>query len=123
METVLIADDEKNIREGIKCIIDWEELGFKVCGEAANGEEALKQIYELHPSLVLLDIKMPKLTGIFHGIYKRIFISRKQRIGIHKTAYSNGYRQYSHHKADEWIAFKLFKKLKIKIYRISYQQI
>ena len=42
METVLIADDEKNIREGIKCIIDWEELGFKVCGEAANGEEALK---------------------------------------------------------------------------------
>ena len=30
METVLIADDEKNIREGIKCIIDWEELGFKV---------------------------------------------------------------------------------------------
>ena len=46
METVLIADDEKNIREGIKCIIDWEELGFKVCGEAANGEEALKQIYE-----------------------------------------------------------------------------
>ena len=52
------------IREGIKCIIDWEELGFKVCGEAANGEEALKQIYELHPSLVLLDIKMPKLTGL-----------------------------------------------------------
>ena len=38
METVLIADDEKNIREGIKCIIDWEELGFKVCGEADNGE-------------------------------------------------------------------------------------
>ena len=64
METVLIADDEKNIREGIKCIIDWEELGFKVCGEVANGEEALKQIYELHPSLVLLDIKMPKLTGL-----------------------------------------------------------
>ena len=64
METVLIADDEKNIREGIKCIIDWEELGFKVCGEAANGEEALKQIYELRPSLVLLDIKMPKLTGL-----------------------------------------------------------
>ena len=47
METVLIADDEKNIREGIKYIIDWEALGFTVCGEAANGEEALKQIYEL----------------------------------------------------------------------------
>ena len=64
METVLIADDEKNIREGIKYIIDWEALGFTVCGEAANGEEALKQIYELQPGLVLLDIKMPKLSGL-----------------------------------------------------------
>ena len=64
METVLIADDEKNIREGIKCIIDWEALGFTVCGEAANGEEALKQINEMHPGLVLLDIKMPKLSGL-----------------------------------------------------------
>lgn len=64
METVLIADDEKNIREGIKCIIDWEALGFTVCGEAANGEEALKQINEMRPGLVLLDIKMPKLSGL-----------------------------------------------------------
>lgn len=52
METVLIADDEKNIREGIKCIIDWEALGFTVCGEAANGEEALKQINEMHPNVI-----------------------------------------------------------------------
>lgn len=64
METVLIADDEMPIREGIKCIVDWEELGFKICGEAANGEEALKQILSLKPSLVLLDIKMPKLEGL-----------------------------------------------------------
>ena len=64
METVLIADDEMPIREGIKCIVDWEDLGFKICGEAANGEEALKQILSLKPSLVLLDIKMPKLEGL-----------------------------------------------------------
>lgn len=30
METVFIADDEENIREGLKYIIDWEELGFEV---------------------------------------------------------------------------------------------
>lgn len=64
METVLIADDEKNIREGIRCIIDWESLGFEICGEAGSGEEALKQILALKPSLVLLDIRMPKLSGL-----------------------------------------------------------
>ncbi len=64
METVFIADDEANIREGLKYIIDWEELGFTVCGEAANGEDALQEILRLEPSLVLLDIRMPKLYGL-----------------------------------------------------------
>ncbi len=64
METVFIADDEANIREGLKCIIDWEKLGFYVCGEAANGEDALQAIVRLQPSLVLLDIRMPKLYGL-----------------------------------------------------------
>lgn len=64
METLLIADDEKNIRDGLKCILDWEALGFILCGEAANGEEALSLILKNNPSLVLLDIRMPKLSGI-----------------------------------------------------------
>ena len=63
METVLIADDEINIREGLKNIIDWNELGFEVCAEAANGEEALCLILDKKPSLVLLDIRMPKIYG------------------------------------------------------------
>ena len=64
METLFIADDEKNIREGLKCILEWETLGFALCGEAANGEETLSGILQKNPSLVLLDIRMPKLTGI-----------------------------------------------------------
>lgn len=64
METLFIADDEKNIRDGLKCILEWETLGFTLCGEAANGEEALSGILKAHPSLVLLDIRMPKLSGI-----------------------------------------------------------
>ncbi len=64
METVFIADDEANIREGLKCIIDWEELGFEVCGEAGNGEDALREILCLNPSLVLMDMRMPKLYGL-----------------------------------------------------------
>ena len=46
METLFIADDEKNIREGLKCILEWETLGFALCGEAANGEETLSGILQ-----------------------------------------------------------------------------
>ncbi len=64
METVLIVDDEHIIREQLKDIIDWNTLGFEICGEASNGEEALSFILEQNPSLVLMDICMPKMYGI-----------------------------------------------------------
>lgn len=38
-ETLLIADDEKNIRDGLKYILDWEALGFTLCGEAATARK------------------------------------------------------------------------------------
>lgn len=60
---VFIADDEVIIREGLKCIVDWESLGFQICGEASNGEDTLTGILKLKPDLVLLDIRMPKLQG------------------------------------------------------------
>lgn len=63
MDTLFIADDEQNIREGLKVILDWEALGFTLCGEAGNGEEALQKILELNPSLTLLDVRMPKMNG------------------------------------------------------------
>lgn len=63
METLFIADDEASIREGLKYIIDWEELGFSLCGEASNGKDALSRILALHPDLVLLDVKMPGMHG------------------------------------------------------------
>lgn len=64
MKTVFIADDEDNIREGLKYIVDWEEAGFEICGEAANGEETLNGVLSKNPSLVLIDLKMPKMNGI-----------------------------------------------------------
>lgn len=62
---VLVADDEPVVREGLKTIVDWESLGFEVCGEAANGTECLEKMLRLSPELVLLDIKMP---GRLHGL-------------------------------------------------------
>ena len=64
MFNVLIADDEESIREGLMQIIDWEKYECQICGQAKNGEEAFKLIKELSPDLVLLDIKMPKMTGL-----------------------------------------------------------
>lgn len=61
---VLIIDDESIVRAGIKNIIDWESYGFKICGEADNGEDGLRKIIELNPDLVLLDIKMPGMYGV-----------------------------------------------------------
>lgn len=60
---VLIADDESVVLEGLQYIIDWEKLGFSICSLAKNGEEALEKILNIQPDLVLLDIRMPKLTG------------------------------------------------------------
>ena len=52
MNTVFIADDELIIRQGIKCIIDWESLGFSIIGEASNGIDALDYIVREQPDLV-----------------------------------------------------------------------
>lgn len=60
---VLIADDEPIVRQGLKHIIDWEKLGFCICGEAADGEEAIREMQRCKPEVVLLDIRMPKLSG------------------------------------------------------------
>ncbi|MGN0427298.1 MAG: response regulator [Agathobacter sp.] len=60
---VLIVDDEKLVREGLRYIIDWNELGFYICDEAGNGTEALDKIRRYQPDLVLLDIRMPNMYG------------------------------------------------------------
>lgn len=61
---VLIADDEQIVLEGLKQIIDWEANGFSICGTAVNGQDTLNKILLMKPDLVLLDIRMPKMTGI-----------------------------------------------------------
>ncbi|MCP4649723.1 MAG: response regulator transcription factor [PVC group bacterium] len=61
--SVLIADDHDIIREGIKSILQNNEE-YVVCGEAGNGEEALHKSEELKPDILLLDITMPKQSGL-----------------------------------------------------------
>lgn len=60
---VLIVDDELTVRQGIKHLFDWEQEGFIIVGEAANGNEALNQIKTLKPQVVITDIVMPMMDG------------------------------------------------------------
>lgn len=64
MYTVIVADDEEEIRRGIVRKVKWEEIGFQVVGEAENGIEALELVEKLEPDLLLTDIRMPFLSGI-----------------------------------------------------------
>jgi two-component system chemotaxis response regulator CheY len=62
MKRVLIADDASFMRQMIRDIIEPE--GFEVVGEAADGVEVVEKFSKLHPDLVMMDIVMPKRSGI-----------------------------------------------------------
>lgn len=64
MLKLLIADDEKVIRESLAECIDWNSLGIKTSACCADGIEALEACLDEIPDIVLTDIKMPGLNGI-----------------------------------------------------------
>jgi DNA-binding NarL/FixJ family response regulator len=60
---ILIADDSSTVRSVLKMFLQsWGNI--KVCGEAANGFEAVQKAKELRPDLVLLDLAMPEMNGV-----------------------------------------------------------
>jgi len=59
---ILVADDSDAIRRVVHSYLAKRD--FDVCGEAADGEEAIKKARELKPDLVLLDLAMPRTNGI-----------------------------------------------------------
>ena len=64
MYTIVVADDEEELRRAIIRKIDWESIGFQVVGEAENGIEALELVERMEPDLLLTDIRMPFVSGI-----------------------------------------------------------
>lgn len=64
MYKLFIADDEVAIREGIRCLLDWNAHGYHIVGDASNGKQAYQAILEKQPDMVLLDIRMPGMSGL-----------------------------------------------------------
>jgi DNA-binding NarL/FixJ family response regulator len=59
---ILVADDHEIVRRGV-CTLLQSHSGWEVCGEAADGREAVEQAKQLRPDVVILDIGMPRLNG------------------------------------------------------------
>jgi DNA-binding NarL/FixJ family response regulator len=70
---ILIADDHDIVRLGLKQLLGAQR-GWEVCAEATNGEEAVTLAKQFEPHVVVMDIGMPKLTGI--EATRRIFSLR-----------------------------------------------
>jgi DNA-binding NarL/FixJ family response regulator len=60
---ILIADDHTLLREGIAGLIA-DESDMNLVGEAANGREAIEQFRKHHPDVTLMDLQMPKMSGL-----------------------------------------------------------
>lgn len=59
----MIADDHEMLRRGLKLLLDFEQ-GIKVVAEAADGKEAVRLAKKHRPDVIVMDIRMPELSGI-----------------------------------------------------------
>ncbi|WP_340024802.1 response regulator transcription factor [Paenibacillus sp. FSL K6-1096] len=64
MYKVFIVDDEPFILSGLQDILDWEQLGLTIVGQAENGQEALERLRETPADILITDISMPVMTGL-----------------------------------------------------------
>lgn len=60
---IFLADDHDVVRHGLRLLLE-EEPGWKVCGEARNGRDAVDMIRTLRPDVAILDVEMPEMNGL-----------------------------------------------------------
>jgi DNA-binding NarL/FixJ family response regulator len=61
--TIVVADDHQIVREGIRKLLETRS-DFEVVGEASDGEQAVQLVFDRQPDIALMDIWMPRLSGI-----------------------------------------------------------
>ena len=64
MIRVLLVEDLDIVRDDLKNLIEWEKEGYEIVGEARNGEIGLAKYRELHPDIIITDIRMPVRSGL-----------------------------------------------------------
>ncbi len=64
MYKVMIVDDEPFILDGLKILVNWEEYGLEISGEAVNGQKAIQVLETSFVNILITDIKMPVMGGI-----------------------------------------------------------
>lgn len=109
MYKVIIIDDEEIVRTGLCDLINWEEEGYTVCAEGKDGKDGLNKILTFWPELVLVDIKMPGLSGLevikearekgFQGEF--LILTGYSEFEFARTAISYGVRGYLLKPVDE----------------------
>lgn len=63
MIRVLLVDDQSIIRQGLRVLLELEP-DLEIVGDASNGQLAIQQAAELHPDVILMDIRMPEMDGV-----------------------------------------------------------
>lgn len=61
---ILIVDDDATVRIGLKTLIAWEQYGYRLVGEAANGQQAIEIVHREQPHIIITDMKMPVMDGL-----------------------------------------------------------
>ena len=64
MKKVLIVEDEILARLGLRQLVDWRKLELELLPDATDGEEALEMIRNSCPDIILLDLNIPKVSGL-----------------------------------------------------------
>ncbi|WP_217596785.1 response regulator [Cohnella sp. GbtcB17] len=89
---VLLVDDEPGAIKSLKYLLDWEQAGFRIAGEAANGRQALERLAEHDYALIITDIRMPEMEGI------DLIAAIRERSDV-PVAIMSGYEDFSYARA------------------------
>ena len=84
---VLLVDDHVMVRQGIRALLETYP-NIEVVGEAGDGEDGLLQVIELQPSVVVMDITMPKMDGVTSTRLIKTYYPRTAVIGLSVLAHS-----------------------------------